>query len=51
MRQHYAVIRNGYLLQPTIQTGIGDVENKVPKIMDLSGNGICLTTCSCYRLN
>ncbi|MBL0586906.1 transposase, partial [Aeromonas caviae] len=29
-----AVVRNGYLPQRTIQTGIGDVEIKVPKVRD-----------------
>ena len=35
-----AVVRNGYLPQRTIQTGIGDVEIKVPKVRDRSGSGI-----------
>ncbi|RLR18329.1 IS256 family transposase, partial [Sodalis-like symbiont of Bactericera trigonica] len=30
----HAVVRNGYLPQRTIQTGIGDVEIKVPKVRD-----------------
>ncbi len=35
-----AVVRNGYLPERTIQTGIGDVEIKVPKVRDRSGSGI-----------
>jgi transposase-like protein len=35
-----AVVRNGYLPARTIQTGIGDVEVKVPKVRDRSGSGI-----------
>ena len=35
-----AVVRNGYLPERTIQTGIGDIEVKVPKVRDRSGSGI-----------
>ena len=35
-----AVVRNGYLPERTIQTGLGDVEVKVPKVRDRSGSGI-----------
>lgn len=35
-----AVVRNGYLPERTIQTGIGDVEIKVPKVRDRSGRGV-----------
>jgi transposase-like protein len=35
-----AVVRNGYLPERTVQTGIGDVSIKVPKIRDRSGEGI-----------
>lgn len=35
-----AVVRNGYLPERTIQTGIGDVAVKVPKVRDRSGSGI-----------
>ncbi|MGP1923690.1 MAG: hypothetical protein ACTS73_01700 [Arsenophonus sp. NEOnobi-MAG3] len=35
----YAVIRNGYLPQRSIQITIGNVEIKVPTIIDRSGNG------------
>lgn len=35
-----AVVRNGYLPERTIQTGVGDVEIKVPKVRDRSGSGI-----------
>ncbi|ADH85088.1 IS256 family transposase [Desulfurivibrio alkaliphilus] len=34
------VVRNGYLPGRTIQTGIGDVEVKVPKVRDRSGQGL-----------
>ena len=39
-----AVVRNGYLPERTIQTGIGDVEIKVPKVRDRSGSGINFTS-------
>ena len=35
-----AVVRNGHLPERSIQTGIGDVEVKVPKVRDRSGQGI-----------
>jgi len=35
-----AVIRNGFLPSRTIQTGIGSVDVKVPKVRDRSGQGI-----------
>jgi putative transposase len=35
-----AIVRNGYLPERTIQTGIGDVVVKVPKVRDRSGSGI-----------
>ncbi|WGE30902.1 IS256 family transposase (plasmid) [Edwardsiella tarda] len=35
-----AVVRNGFLPERRIQTGIGDVCIKVPKVRDRSGNGI-----------
>ncbi len=35
-----AVVRNGHLPKRTVQTGIGDVEIKVPKVRDRSGSGI-----------
>src|SRR5690625_3010701 len=34
---HQTVVRNGYLPSRTIQTGIGDVEVRVPKVRDRSG--------------
>ena len=34
------VVRNGYLPSRTIQTGIGEVDIKVPKIRDRSGEGV-----------
>lgn len=35
-----AVVRNGYLPERAIQTGLGDIEVKVPKVRDRSGSGI-----------
>lgn len=35
-----AIVRNGFLPERLIQTGIGDVSVKVPKVRDRSGNGI-----------
>ena len=37
-------MRNGYLPERTIQTGIGDVEIKVPKVRDRTGSGIHFTS-------
>jgi putative transposase len=34
------VVRNGYLPERTILTGVGEVEVKVPKVRDRSGGGI-----------
>ena len=34
------VVRNGYLPGRTIQTGIGDVEIRIPKVRDCSKSGI-----------
>lgn len=39
-----AVVRNGYLPERTIQTGIGDISVKVPKVRDRSGSGIHFTS-------
>ena len=35
-----AVVRNGYLPERTVQTGIGDVAVKAPKVRDRSGDGV-----------
>ena len=35
-----AVVRNGHLPARTIQTGLGDIPVKVPKVRDRSGQGI-----------
>ena len=35
-----AVIHNGYLPERTLQTGLGDVPIKVPKVRDRSGQGV-----------
>lgn len=35
-----AIIRNGYLPERTVQTGLGAVEIKIPKVRDRSGSGI-----------
>jgi putative transposase len=37
---HRQIVRNGYLPERKIQTGIGPVKVKVPKIRDKSGQGI-----------
>lgn len=37
---HQQVVRNGYLPEREIQTGIGPVKIRVPKIRDKSGQGI-----------
>lgn len=37
---HQVVVRNGYLPERTVQTGIGNVDVKVPKIRDRSASGI-----------
>ncbi|MDA9004034.1 IS256 family transposase [bacterium] len=34
------VVRNGYLPERTIQTGLGDIEVKVPKVRDRTGQGV-----------
>lgn len=39
-----AVVKNGYLPERTIQTGIGDIAIKVPKTRDRSGSGIHFTS-------
>jgi len=36
-----AVVRNGSLPERTVQTGIGDVAVRVPKVRDRSGGGAC----------
>lgn len=35
-----AVVRNGYLPQRCVQTGVGDVTVQVPKVRDRSGQGV-----------
>ena len=35
-----AVVRNGHLPERTIQTGLGDIPVKVPKVRDRSGQGV-----------
>lgn len=39
-----AVVRNGYLPERSIQTGLGDVDVKIPKVRDRSGQGIKFTS-------
>lgn len=39
-----AVVRNGYLPERTVQTGIGDVTVKVPKVRDRSGGQACFNS-------
>jgi len=38
------VVRNGYLPERTIQTGLGSVDIKVPRVRDNSGNDIAFTS-------
>jgi len=40
-----AVVRNGYLPERSIQTGLGDIEVKVPKVRDRSGSGLKFNSC------
>ena len=35
-----AVVRNGYLPERSVQTGLGDIEVRVPKVRDRTGSGI-----------
>ncbi len=35
-----AIVRNGYLPERTIQTGLGDIAVKIPKIRDRTGSGL-----------
>jgi transposase-like protein len=39
-----AVVRNGYLPERTVQTGVGDVEVKVPRVRDRSGDGAAFSS-------
>lgn len=39
-----AVVRNGYLPERIMQTGIGDVTVKVPKVRDRSGGKACFNS-------
>ncbi len=39
-----AVVRNGYLPERTIQTGVGDVTVKIPKVRDRSGGKACFNS-------
>ena len=34
------IVRNGYLPERTVQTGLGDVDVKIPKVRDRTGQGI-----------
>ena len=38
---HPQVVRNGYLPERTIQTGLGDINVQVPKSRDRSKQGLC----------
>ena len=38
------LVRNGYLPERTIQTGVGDVAVKIPKVRDRSKSGICFNS-------
>ncbi|TON67169.1 hypothetical protein CGH51_21500 [Vibrio parahaemolyticus] len=35
-----AIVRNGFLPERTLQTGVGDVEVQIPKVRDRSGHGV-----------
>lgn len=35
-----AIVRNGFLPERTLQTGVGDIEVQIPKVRDRSGNGV-----------
>ncbi len=35
-----AIVRNGYLPERTIQTGLGDIAVKIPKVRDRTGSGL-----------
>jgi len=39
-----AVVRSGYLPERSIQTGVGNIDIKVPKVRDRSGSGVRFTT-------
>lgn len=39
------VVRNGYLPERTIMTGVGAVEIQVPKVRDRNGSGIKFNPC------
>lgn len=39
-----AVVRNGYLPGRTVQTGVGEVDTKVPKVRDRRGRGACFNS-------
>ncbi len=43
-RGRQVVVRNGYLPERTITTGVGEVEIQVPKVRDRSGSGIKFTS-------
>ncbi len=45
-----AVVRNSFLPERTIQTGIGNVEIKVPKVRDRNGSGRCVFQTPTYRV-
>ncbi len=40
VRDRQSVVRNGYLPQRTVMTGLGEVEIQVPKTRDRSGQGL-----------
>lgn len=45
-----AVVRNGYLPERTVQTGVGDVSVQVPKVRDRSGPGYDSTESCCVPI-
>ena len=42
-----AVVRNGYLPERTITTGVGEIAVQVPKVRDRSGRGLSSIPCCC----
>ena len=42
------VVRNGYLPAREVQTGLGPVEVRVPKVRDRSGSGVKFHSATCF---
>lgn len=41
------MVRNGYLPERTVHTGVGEVSVQVPKVRDRSGSGVCFNSGCC----